>query len=129
MGTSALVHSFGNLPAAINTTPHITRVNSSVFLCVLCDSVPCCPVTTYCVKFDTQQKLLLSKWVLLLSSMVVCLVLCPGPAKIHIFLNHWRESESLKSLWEQTLQQEYWQNNCWKGDQRGQVTAVFYLNC
>lgn len=86
MSTSVLVHSFGNLPAAIDTAPWVTRVNSSVFLCVLCCSVPCCPVTTYCVKFDAQQKLLLNKWALLLCSVVLCLVLCPGTVKIHIFL-------------------------------------------
>lgn len=64
----------------------LTRVNSSVFLCVLCCSGPCCPVTTYSVKFDTQQELLLNKWALLLCSMVLCLVLHPGMVKICVFL-------------------------------------------
>lgn len=40
-------------------------------VCVLCCSVPRCPVTTYCVELNTQQNLRLSEWTLLLSSMVL----------------------------------------------------------
>lgn len=40
-------------------------------VCVLCCSVPRCPVTIYCVELNTQQNLLLSERALLLSSMVL----------------------------------------------------------
>jgi len=37
-----LVHSFGDLPAAINNASRVTRVNSSVLLCplLLCATLP-----------------------------------------------------------------------------------------
>lgn len=94
-----------------------------LFSCVLCYSVPCFPVATYCVKFDTQQKLLLNKWALLLHSVVLCLVLCPGTVKIHIFLVIEERAKVWKAFENRCCNKDS-NDNCWKSDQRGHDTAV-----